>query len=206
MSFSAARQLRASLLFLTFALGCGSLKQASPDEASSSDTALPAPAGSPSQPDGGEPAPEARIVRPGGYCCSSDADCRSHACVEVEGQKICLDRCRATVTCENAATNGAGFTCDWDRVTDYGSCRPPPGFTCVPPERFVPGTRKDGDCCAARGNGEAGSECAGGLCQGLGDGPYFCTRFCTSTKDCPSSMICNALSTCEPATDTYECR
>lgn len=203
------RLLAAIVTTLAASTACGSLKQAPPDE--STDTTLPAghaadgtaTSGSSASGSGGLVGPAAL---PAGFCCTTDADCRYHACVDVGGQKMCLDDCRRATSCGNDYVADGAFTCDWDHVQDEGRCVPPAGFACIPPSRFTQGTRRTGECCAPRGNGTSGEECEGNLCNAVDDGPFFCSRWCAHSSECPPGMICGPTNACVFGAQTYTCR
>jgi hypothetical protein len=143
---------------------------------------------------------------PSGYCCTSDDECRGQRCADTGGgKKMCLDQCRFDETCVNGDIT---FTCDSpDKYTD-GRCKPPPGFTCVPQIQFVRGTKKAGSCCTPTGDGNAGLECEGGLCNAIGDNPFVCSNACRTGADCGGGFMCFAIGErkeCIPANSPYTC-
>lgn len=118
-----------------------------------------------------------------------------------------MDECRSQSACQHDAIT---FTCDAPDVFTWGLCRPPPGFTCLPPSSFQVGTKPNGSCCTPTGNGEAGLECQGGICIARGENPFLCTRACDKPSDCEGPFICQQITAarkeCFPAFTPYTCQ
>src|SRR5262245_1438712 len=64
---------------------------------------------------------------PAGFCCSSDEECRSRACLSSGGgPRFCSDECRSDPVC---SAWGAAFVCD----LSSGLCKPSgTPYTCLP--------------------------------------------------------------------------
>lgn len=144
---------------------------------------------------------------PTGYCCTANEECRQRRCADTPGGKMCLDDCRAESTCQRDGLDT--FTCDGSPASP-GSCKPPPGFACIPAAEFERGTKVAGECCTPTGDGNAGLECEGGLCIARGDGPFVCSNPCGQPKDCSGPFYCQPITEsrkeCFPANEPYACK
>lgn len=150
---------------------------------------------------------------PTGYCCTSDEQCRFRRCVAVgNGDKACVDQC------DQRHYNSAFFElqdlCAGPQIQfecPEGSnvyCQPPPGFRCIPSNDFHVGTRTTGDCCSDTGDTTTGQECEANLCLASGADPWFCTRRCQTSGDCPKNFICDQIrdhKECLPANLPFKC-
>lgn len=146
-------------------------------------------------------------ILPSGYCCETDAQCRFGHCVDAgDGHPMCMDECHGNGICHR---DDISFTCDGSQFKQ-GLCRPPAGFACLLPSKFVRGTRQPGECCTATGDGSAGSECEGNMCGATGDGPFICTHVCKGPRDCPSGLVCESITDtrkeCVPGNSPYTCK
>lgn len=146
---------------------------------------------------------------PGGYCCTSDEQCRFRHCRSVDGgEKMCLDECSSSRQgiCDRP---GIDFRCVTYTADFDSACEPPPGFKCLDPSTFVRGAKSTGECCSYEESGLFGHECEANLCLALGQGPWVCTRFCEAGTDCPDGYRCVdvlARKECAPASSTYDCK
>src|SRR4051812_11295091 len=132
---------------------------------------------------------------PAGYCCASDEDCRSRACVHINGATsptMCTDECDHDSSCSAwggalKCQSGGGYCLAVDPTT----------FTCLDPSTFVHGTKATGSCCSS-GFDKAGEECLGGICNATGpeSNPFFCTQGCGGATGCPPGFTCNSLHWC----------
>ena len=124
---------------------------------------------------------------PPSYCCNSNEECRSRACVSTGGgPKYCTDVCDTDAVCN---VWGGAFVCD-----PGGECVPAnASYSCVPADQYSYGTKPLGSCCA-HGFPEAGQECLGGLCEATGNdaNPFYCTQGCNANTRCPSGYTCAA--------------
>ena len=146
---------------------------------------------------------------PGGYCCTSDEECRFRHCRSVDGgPRMCLDECssQSQGICDRP---GIDFRCVTYTADFDSACEPPPGFACLDPSTFVRGDKTTGECCSQETSGLFGHECEANLCLALGQGPWVCTRFCEAGTDCPPDYRCADVSwrkECVPASSTYDCK
>ena len=145
---------------------------------------------------------------PGGYCCTSDSECRQRHCRSVGGgQKMCMDECtpQTQAVCDRP---GIDFRCVTYTAEFDSACEPPPGFTCLDPQTFVRGTLPTGACCTDEGNGLNGHECESNLCISRSGGPLLCWRICQSETDCPDGYGCYEAyfnKYCAPTSASYTC-
>ncbi len=142
---------------------------------------------------------------PTGFCCNSDADCRSRNCAALlEPVHYCSDPCDHDSLC---SAWGGSFVCD---PGGSGWCvSATVQATCLDPSLYHYGTRPIGACCQS-GFDQSGQECAGGLCNATGpsSNPFYCTQGCGRDAPCPAPYVCNAASFCSlpDANAAYACK
>lgn len=162
----------------------------------------------------GDATTDAGIVGPGplgalpsGYCCASDADCRSRQCVTFgSGGAMCVDGCHSDRACQGVLPN---LRCG----LALNRCEPvTPDAACVPADQFRLGTLPTGSCCAATNDSRSGTECLGGRCVAFGPetNPFFCTQVCVRHDDCPAPLFCvdvgGAAMICGRGNEAYTCK
>jgi hypothetical protein len=130
---------------------------------------------------------------PAGFCCNSDADCRSRNCAgQLDPVHYCTDECDHDSIC---SAWGGAFKCD---VSGTGMCVTTTSpATCLDPALYHYGTKPIGACCQS-GFDKAGQECQGGLCNATGPAanPFYCTQGCDRNTPCPAPYTCNSASFC----------
>lgn len=211
--------MRRALFFLApflLVAACGDLKNSTPSTGTDGDSGTAGTSSSSSGSSGSDTQPSMTPdngpgplgALPTGYCCTDDSQCRYRHCNDTPAGKMCQDDCRGTGLCGRTE---AMFTCDAPDMFDFGVCQPPAGFTCLDPNKFVRGTREDGECCDGDTFTDNADECQGGHCisytiNDQPDNPFVCSQYCASTKDCPSGMNCSELNECEPGNTPYTCK
>jgi hypothetical protein len=122
---------------------------------------------------------------PAGFCCNSDAQCRSRHCIGAT-PSYCSDSCRDDAVC---TAWGPGFICDIGSDT----CVRSTASGCIDPGQYTYGSQAIGTCCS-HGFPKAGQECLGGLCESTGNdaNPFYCTQGCTVNNACPGGYSCFA--------------
>jgi hypothetical protein len=124
---------------------------------------------------------------PNGYCCTAHEQCRDRRCVDHGGGKMCADRCFRAEDCGGPAQS---FQCLEAVTLDGGAvpakrCAPvDPSAACIPADTFVLGQKATGSCC------DDPTECLGGHCISLADGPFLCLHACQTEEDCPFTFRC----------------
>jgi hypothetical protein len=123
---------------------------------------------------------------PAGFCCNSDEECRSRACISQSvGPKYCSELCDADPVC---SVWNSSFHCD----PGTGVCAPiAVPYNCRPANEYAYGTKPLGACCAS-GFSMSGQECLGGLCESTGNpaNPFYCTQGCDGKTPCPGGYSC----------------
>jgi hypothetical protein len=130
---------------------------------------------------------------PAGFCCNSNADCRSRSCAGLfDPVHYCTDECDHNSLC---SAYGGNFICDGNG-TGYCATATTPA-TCVDPSLYHYGAKPIGSCCQS-GFDKSGQECLGGLCVATGPStnPFFCTQGCDRDTPCPASYVCNSVGFC----------